>query len=74
MGVEKTACPVVVFGYFVGSSFFCPSPPFSHVFNSLTLDKREKRMEREGKRSLNKVRCQKEGGIILRVLPADYGC
>jgi hypothetical protein len=32
----------VVFYYFVGSSFFHPSPPFSHPFNPLTLD-REKR-------------------------------
>jgi hypothetical protein len=33
------------------------SPPlFSHPFNPLTLDRREKRIEGKGKRSLNKVR------------------
>jgi hypothetical protein len=40
--------------YFVNSSF-CPSPSlFFHPFSPLTLDKREKRIEKKGKRSLNK--------------------
>lgn len=54
------------FCHFVDYSFFHPSPLFSpHPFNPLTLDKREKRVEGEGKRSLNKVRGQKESNILL---------
>lgn len=37
---------------------------FSHPFSPLTVDKREKRKEREGKSSLG-------GDIIIRPLPAD---
>jgi hypothetical protein len=44
---------------------------FFHPFSPLTLDKREKRIERKGKRSLNKVRDQKRGDVIVRLLPAD---
>jgi hypothetical protein len=41
---------------------FSPNP-----FSPLTLDKRDKRMEKEGKRSLG-------GDIIIRPLPADLRC
>ena len=37
------------------------SSTFLYPFNLLTLAKREKRIERKGKRSLNKVRGQKQG-------------
>jgi hypothetical protein len=41
-----------------------------HPFSPLTLDRREKRTERKGKRSLNKVRGWEEGGyIVIRLLP-----
>jgi hypothetical protein len=68
---------VAVFGYLVGSSFFHPSPYLSfHTFNPLTLDKREKwierKGERKGKRSQNKVRGWK-GATLLLVLLADWG-
>jgi hypothetical protein len=37
---------VAVVCYFVGSSFFYPSPPlFFHSFNPLTFDREEKRIE-----------------------------
>ena len=39
----------------MGSSFFLPSPSFSYPFNPLTLARREKQIERKGKRSLEKV-------------------
>jgi hypothetical protein len=59
-------------GYFVGSSFFHPSPPFFfHPFNILSLDKREKRIERKGKRSLNKVSGQERSDVSLILLPTN---
>ena len=52
------------FSYFVGSFFF-------HLFNPLTLDRRERRIERKRKRSLNKVRGWEGGDVIVRLLYAD---
>lgn len=53
---------VADFCYFVGYSFFHPSPPFLlHPFNPLTLVRREKSIER------------KRGDIIIRLLPAEKG-
>lgn len=40
-------------------------------FDPLTLDKTEERIERKEKRSLSKVRCQKGGDFIARLLPVD---
>jgi hypothetical protein len=39
-------------------------PIFFHPFNPLTLDRREKQIERTGKRSLNKVRGS-EGAMLF---------
>jgi hypothetical protein len=47
------------------------SSTLSHPSSPLTVDKREKRIERKGKRSLNKVRDGKGSNIIFRLLPAD---
>jgi len=41
---------------------------FLPPFNPLTLEKREKRIEREGKKSLNKVRGWKQGDVIVKLL------
>jgi hypothetical protein len=61
---------VAIFGYF-GSSFFYSSLPFFfHPFNLLILHEKEKRIERKGKRSLDKDRSQ-EGGRVIRLFPAD---
>jgi hypothetical protein len=63
----------LLFGSFVGSAFFHPSPPlfFFHPFNLLTLDKREERIARKGRRSLNKVRGGKVADVIIRILVDD---
>jgi hypothetical protein len=52
--------------------FYFPlfSIPFFHPFNLLTPDKREERIERKVKRSLNKVRGVKGSNCIIRLLPA----
>jgi hypothetical protein len=56
----------------VGFTLFHPSPSlFFHPFNPQTLDKRDKRPERNGKRSLNKVRGWKVDDVITRLLPVD---
>lgn len=54
------------------SEFFFLSFSF-YPFKPLVLDRREKRIERRGKRCLYKVRDQKRGNVIVRLLPADYG-
>jgi hypothetical protein len=48
----------------VGSSFF-------HLFNPVTLNKIDKRLERKGKRSLKKARDWKGGDNIDRLLRDD---
>lgn len=60
--------------YFVGSSFFYPS--FLLPSQPLTLDKRLKRIERKGKRSLDKVRDPKEGDLIIshRIVKTVCSC
>ena len=64
-----------VFCYFVGSSFFHISLPFFFCpFNPLTLDEKEKRIERKEKIFLNKVRGQKWDDITVRLLPANQVC
>jgi hypothetical protein len=50
---------------FLGSSSTLVHPFSSCLFNSLTLDKREKRIERKGKRSQNKVRGEKGATLSL---------
>lgn len=57
---------------FLDSSSFYPSLPLCfQPFNPLTLDRREKRAERKGKRSLDKARVQKGGDAILRSKGGD---
>ena len=59
---------------FCGFLFLFPFPTlFLLPCQPLTLDRREERMERKGKRSLNRVRGWKEGDIIFRLLCADWG-
>lgn len=57
--------------YFLGSSLFHPSPPLFFFSNPLTLHKREKRIERKGKCSLNKFKGGKGVNVIIRLLAAD---
>lgn len=51
--------------------------PFSTLFllsfQPPTLNKRKKKIEGKGKRSLNKVRGQKGDDVIVRLLPVDWG-
>jgi hypothetical protein len=53
--------------------FFLPpfSTPFLPHFNLLTLNKREKWIERREKRPQYKVRGEKGGDVIIKLLPAD---
>lgn len=56
--------------YFVGSFFFYPSPPFIHPFNSLTLDRRGKKKNKEER---GKDRSWREGwGQLIYSEAADF--
>lgn len=65
--IQACSCLLLLCGFFVPPFSTLPAP--FQTPNTVRIKK--DRIERKGKRSLNKVRGSKGGNVIIRLLPAD---